>query len=39
MEKYCYENGKLLYIEMPIFSEQANEDGGYDIVGYRREYV
>jgi len=27
------------YIEIPIYSEEPNEDGSYDIIGYRKEYV
>lgn len=27
------------YIEVPIFSEEPNADGSYDLLGYRREYV
>jgi len=31
----CAEN----HIEVPIFSEEMNEDGSYDIIGYRKEYT
>jgi len=27
------------YIDLPIYSEQPNEDGSYDIKGYRKEYT
>lgn len=27
------------YITVPVYSEQANDDGSYDIVGYRKEYI
>jgi len=27
------------YIEIPIHSEEPNEFGSFDIIGYRKEYV
>jgi len=27
------------YIEIPMYSEEPNEDGSYDIIGYRKEYT
>jgi hypothetical protein len=27
------------YIELPVYSEEANADGAYDLIGYRKEYV
>jgi len=27
------------YIEIPIYSEQADENGEYEILSYRREYI
>ena len=27
------------YLEIPIFSEAPNEEGSYDVIGYRKEYV
>jgi len=27
------------YIMIPVYSEQANDDGSHDIIGYRREYI
>jgi hypothetical protein len=30
---------KPRYIMVPVYSEEQNEDGGYDILSYRKEYV
>lgn len=27
------------YIMIPTYSEQANSDGTYDIIGHRKEYI
>lgn len=38
-EKSPDQAGVQLYIMVPVYSEQANDDGTYDIIGYRKEYV
>jgi len=34
----CPQEG-IHYIEIPIYSEQPDENGDYEIIDYRREYV
>ena len=27
------------YIEVPVYSEELNEEGSYDVIAYRKEYI
>lgn len=29
----------MIYLEIPLYSEDMNDDGIYDIIGYSSEYV
>lgn len=35
----CEEADANRFIELPIYSEEKNADGTYDLIGYRKEYV
>lgn len=35
----CEQADANRFIEIPVYSEERNEDGTYDLIGYRKEYV
>lgn len=35
----CEQADANRYIEIPVYSEEANEMGTYDLIGYRKMYV
>jgi hypothetical protein len=40
LAKYCKaQQTPQQYINIPVYSEEKNEDGNYDIIGERKEYV
>ena len=35
----CEQADANRFIEIPVYSEEINENGTYDLIGYRKEYV
>jgi hypothetical protein len=38
-EEFIQQTDGDRYVEIPVYSEEPNEDGIYDIRYYRREYI
>lgn len=35
----CEQADANRFIEIPVYSEEANENGTFSLIGYRKEYV
>ena len=35
----CEQADANRFIEMPVYSEEKNEEGFYELIGFRKEYV